>query len=843
MADSVIIEGYSDDALANLPDWAKDETLERILAVLKRSLKVEEEGFKKLEILLRQFTTGKTASGDVPDPDRIGRYNRNLDELLNNVDRETRQKKKKKKQDEEENRQRTAGAKIFGNMTKKALVFDAAIASLDYIVAKAIVAMASNVDVSTKLYTAGINVISASNGTADAFQTLAQLTMLAGVRLKEMERIFLKYGNTVTIFGAGKIQRATTLAQKNLSALGYSASESLEFTTAYMDSVKGFTKTQNMSEEQVAKQVANFAATIKKLSLTSGQSTEQLMVKFNALAKSTDAMILTSQVGAGASEKLLGILSGVTDDNIRKQLLATMVAPVKEIDKVITSFRAAGRADIAQRYMEMNARLKTAQTPEEANKIIKAFGDNLSLTNAEINQLKLMAMDTSSTAGIAAQETLNMVTSFQQLSKNTKILNQDEIDAANRSKAARDRIADAYNKILTSLSAIFAPTVVILEGIGWALEWVAKGFTWLGNTFSGGLFGSIIIVIGAISALGGTIAVIGWKIGLVFANVGKMVTNFGLALLKLPYTILKFPFTILMSVAGWLKSGLQFLFSGIQNLLPTINFGNIVLKITEWVSSIGTYLKNLLPNLWKPIAELFATGASKFSALFQTMGSWLGKIGGLFLKLLGPIAWLVTAFQAGKALGTYIYGLIKDFDWFQKGMDGLFSWLDHLLQYMPGQIGKDAEERIASKEKIKAEEEKTSTIHSEKIVHQEQKSIADATSKATAQKITETKEAAQKITETNEPTKVANRDLPISTPKPSTISDVSAEETEPVVKAQKEDPTTKDNETIAKSAPIAKEPEINSILKYQTSLLEQQLDKIVDLLAINRDQLKITRNT
>lgn len=837
MAESVFIEGFSDDVLANLPDWAKDETLERILATLRRSIKVEEVGFKKLETALRQFSTGKSKSSDAPDPDKIGRYNKGLDTLLANVEEEVKQQKKRKKLNEEENEQRTAGTKLFGNMTKKAMLFDAAMVALDYTVAKAIGMMVNNVETFTGLYKAGINVIDNADEMADGFHALAQLSMLSGVRLGDLEKILGKFGNTVTVFGTGKLQKATTMAYKNMAALGYSASEALEFNANYLDAVKGFTHIQSLSTATVAASTSKFGALMKNISLTTGQSVNDLMVKFTALSKSTDAMILSSQLGQKGATDLLGTLSGISDESIRRELLSTMAAPLKTLDSTFTTLQAAGLQVQAQQYLEMTQRLKSAGTEQERIAIIKSFGETIDLTEVQMSQLKLQAANTTAANSAQSEESMKIVQKYKELGSTLKLITEDEqkqIDAANKTKESRDRVANAFNKIMVDLGKIFVVNIGFLDALGAGLEWVAKGTTWLAEHMPG-WSGMFVVMTGAVVAFGAMIASIGFKIGFIFKDVGKSITRFGVSIMKLPYTIAKLPFQLVGALFGWLKTGLGKLFSGIdlKNMLPKLNIGGwfseLFASIGRAFGSIGTMLKGAFSNLLKPFTSLFSKGGSIFSSIFGKIGGWLGKIGGLFLRFLGPLASLYGAFEFGQLIGTYIHNMIKDFSWFQTGMDALFGWLDYILQFIPGQIGKDAKERIETKDKLKAMEEQDAKDRSEKTQKTTEVVNKEITAKVTAEPVAKEKPS--------------NVNPLIYNPKPTTVNAVSGDSSEAAAMASAQAPAAgADIESIAKAAPVAKEPEINSILKYQTSLLEQQLDKIVDLLAINRDQLKIVRN-
>ena len=75
-----------------------------------------------------------------------------------------------------------------------------------------------------------------------------------------------------------------------------------------------------------------------------------------------------------------------------------------------------------------------------------------------------------------------------------------------------------------------------------------------------------------------------------------------------------------------------------------------------------------------------------------------GILGGMVLKL--PCDRVYMPLRYSYAIGTYIHDLVKDFKWFTDMMDTIFHGLDKVLQYIPGSVGSDAKDRIASAEKL-----------------------------------------------------------------------------------------------------------------------------------------------
>lgn len=810
MADSVYIDGFSQDAISQLPEWATESTLSSILKTLQANSKMQDTHFQKLENALRKFTGVKGPSGSTTtlDPKLMGQLNDELRDSLQFAEQEATQHKKTKKQWAETNKQHTLGEALFGKLTKSAAGFNTILGGIDVLAAKGIAAMKENVNGYTNLYRAGVGVIDASNGISDGFQSLEHLVLLSGIRLSDLNTIMTKYSTTVTVYGTQKFVKAATLAQKSLQGLGYSAIEGLEFTASYLDAIKGFSDTANLSEQQIAKSAVKFGSSMRDLSLLTGQSTQELMSKFKDLAKSTDAFILTSQVGGEASKNMLAFAAGLKDQNLAKQLLATVTAPIKEIDSTVNALLSSGQGAIAQQYKDVAGKLKAASengaSPEQLSEIYRQFGANMRVSAAQIQNLQLQGTEQSKAA-------LSIIMSAQQAARDSKPLTAarlDEIKKETESQQARNRIADQWNSIIAKFVALFTPSTAMLNFFGDALGVVSSSMSWVADKFEGSIIPSVLAIAGALT--GGVASIL-----VAFAKF-KSVFSFTKSVKEAPVEQ-----NGLMSKIGQsISSGASKIWAWMSTALQDIGskmgamFSRIWELITLPFEGLGTKIWGSISSLFKSastgIIETVTTWLGRIFSIFDPFMGIISKLGGLFMRFAGVVGLLYTAFEGGYAIGTWLHNLIKDFDLFQKGMDGLFSFIDHLLQYVPGQIGKDAKERIATQDNL-------AKINTEKSA-----SVAATPT---------TKTAIQPIQPVTEPTR-------------SVIRSVSA--AEPTNKDQQEPEklsTASDNQSIAKTPPTAKEPEINSILKYQTSLLEQLLDKESDILSTNRELLKITRNT
>jgi phage-related protein len=76
---------------------------------------------------------------------------------------------------------------------------------------------------------------------------------------------------------------------------------------------------------------------------------------------------------------------------------------------------------------------------------------------------------------------------------------------------------------------------------------------------------------------------------------------------------------------------------------------------------------------------------------FNFITSGISKLGGRLLSLMNPVTKVIGAFTAGYALGTMIYNMVSDFEWFNDITDSIFGRLELVVSAItgiPGQITK-----------------------------------------------------------------------------------------------------------------------------------------------------------
>ena len=330
-----------------------------------------------------------------------------------------------------------------------------------------------------------------------------------------------------------------------------------------------------------------------------------------------------------------------------------------------------------------------------------------------------------------------------------------------QSNKARSALASQWEKLTSHFQSAFGPPIKLMQGLTWVLEKVNTGLDWLVNGLNS-VDDEVTSWVGAIGIVVGSIAG--------FIKTIKFVDT---ALSVLPDKW----FTGLRSVVSKLSSIGEFITTG---------FKSVVSLLVKGLGSVGEFIAGGFRSLFGGLSK----GVGFIGELF-------GTFGGIALRFIGIIGWLVTAFEVGYKVGTYIYEMVKDFQWFNTMMTTIFKGLDHVLQYIPGSVGSDARERIAASDKASA-----TTID------------------------------AKKSTEISIP----------KSPAASTIDSPSAKSV-PSPSTGSSPVNTVDNTQVAPAKDkSADSNDINSMMASHNSLLEQLLVAMHNSVSVNKDILRYTKN-
>jgi hypothetical protein len=220
------------------------------------------------------------------------------------------------------------------------------------------------------------------------------------------------------------------------------------------------------------------------------------------------------------------------------------------------------------------------------------------------------------------------------------------------------------------------------------------------------------------------------------------------------------------------------------------------------------------------------------ASLLSSVGS-LGSIGTTLLRLAGTLGALVLAFKAGTMIGTYIYDMIKDFSGVQKTFDVIFSAFDKVVDFLvslPSYLGS----KILSIGDWLVSSIKNAFTS---IINLHINIINGIISKIPGLG----KLIPQIGTLSSSPT---NSEIGVTkNPMPTTISSPSAITTKPEEAKKVVAPTPQESAIVA--GPGTEKPartsDINSILGYQSALLEQLVQSTNNLVSVNKDILKYAK--
>ena len=853
MVDSVFITGANSgaftDALSGLPPWATETTA----LAIQQQLRLHTVSLSEL---VKKFSKGG-GGGAGEDPKLIDNLNKLRAEALEQAKKDKDEAKKKAKDDKAQaekdllwGKQRTTSTEAWVD----------ALHILDKIGAKVVETLKQNIASYDALNEGGINLVSGLDSASTGFEGLRQITALTGVRYSELQATMLKFSTSINAFGVGKFAKAVGIASADLTKFGYSSKEAAELTGTYLESQRGFTDTRNKSEQEVAAEVVQFGSRITAVSLATGMMRGKILENLDAISKSTTAALLAGQTSASQAQLLTEFGASFRDQKLGNDLLAMMSDAIKPLNKTFMALQKTGGGAFAQAEMNLLNKMKLSGASEEEKQ--EQLADFVKANEAGIvkqMQINNMLAQNGDANAAAANEHLNAL--LQQSRSYKKLTAEEKAKLEKTSKSSKDlanaqeRFAGQWQRTLANLTPVLTAITWVLNAVSTVIESVVDGISWVGRlvgidglgSIVATLLGGVAVIISAIAGLrGGIMAVRGIfnfllpnVIKTMIGNIGKFFLNgftriFGSlfsgggniikrafsslgSVFKFIGTALSKSFNIIKQSLGSLGSVFKFMSNVLTNSIGTIGrmfssisgfiaegFGSMFGGLTKGFSFIG----RMFSSISGFIAEGFGSMFGGLTKGFSFIGRIIGSIGGVALKFMGVIGWLYTAFEVGYAIGTYIYGMIKDFKWFTTLMETIFKALDHVLQYIPGSTGSDAKERIAANDKASAAE----------------------TSKSTAINA----EPSAKSTEISIP----------KNPTPSTIDSPSAKP--PASSGDSSTATPSTPASAAPSPPVKSSAtdtgDITSQLDSHNSLLEQLLSVMQNSVSVNKDILRYTKN-
>jgi len=689
------------------------------------------------------------------------------------------------------------------------------------------------------------SVIEGVNGAADkvttGFEGVQQLAVLTGVRFTELNKIMEKYSGAVNAFTAGKFAKTVGLATTGLAQFGFSSKDAAELLGAYLDTQQGFTDASQKTSEETSKDLINFGNRINRLSLTVGMSNSALLANLDAISKTNEASVLQGQAGSEAAESTLEFVASIKNQHFGQTLLKLMTDSIKPLNATFMSFQKIGQGGFGQKLAAFTQSLK-GMDPTTAAQAVKAFE---AANHMEIERNKQQANLFSQIPELAGEANAALTTynELQQQARATVTLSEKDLKAQQDSQKARAELSTAWEKLTAQFQVAFAPTVGMLEFLTKILGGLATGIQWVSTTLGSATTawaGVGVMAIGAAAGMkllistmrslaggmgsffgklfsfggksGGAGRAAGGASGNLLGGLGKGIGDLGKG--------------IGAGLGGLLKSTLTGLAEGLTALgNPRVLLGILALAGIAgalWVT--GKALKEFVGLDWDTMAKagVVLLGLGAAGAAAGAIAPLL-LIGSLAIAGLGAALWVVgKAIQAaGPGIGMLADSLTKMGSVKADNILGVAG----AIGILTGSLTAFAAASIASYASGKG----IDTLND----------IVSAVNKLDLAKVTALNNIGNiSLPRASAPASQNN----LTTPKASTLnspSQVSAkggEENKP--ESQVKEPSKPTGSGIEKPAAGS---DINNMLGYQTSLLEQLVQSTNSLVSVNKDILKYTR--
>ena len=438
MADDVKIVG-----LNGVPPWATEDTLSSIEAILKRmlgtnvSLKGGKNGLDpaSLDELSKQIKALNKANK---------KYNHGLDETNKYVARGVEWHRK------------------YGSAQALAVAAMVAVTKTFDIMKDT---MVSNVNTFDKLYASGAVIADANYSNADSFRSLGEIAWVGGLRIEKMADVMQKSTGANAV-GMYKFAKALGISQKSMTELGFNSSEAAIAMAAYLDSVMGTGSIQKMTDAEIAAGTADFSKRLTKLSIATGTARDKLLQQTAALNSSIEANAVAAEYGGAAAEKMSMFAASFADPAIGDAFMKMMSSKISILNGTVQNFTKSGLGNLGIKLGNFSKSL-IGLDPEEARRKTSEFVKGLGDLGPVISQQKWMAE-----AGVeGAEENLKFLIGLRK--EQERLKDPGKVNADMKAAAASAAIATEWEKILTSVQRIFAPSVGLLQLIGAGLSTVA----------------------------------------------------------------------------------------------------------------------------------------------------------------------------------------------------------------------------------------------------------------------------------------------------------------------------------------------------------------------------------
>lgn len=647
-------EGAFEDALGSLPPWATQQTAEDIQRSLNKLVKIQSDA---LATAIKCCAGGKGMNKE--DVKKVNDELSKIAKNLKDVNADDAKRRKRNAQDEKEwkekklrDRDERNGAITWGKTLTALTLAGKAVAG----------AQLQYYKTSKDLYNAGINLVAGNETTASSMMSLNQMVTLTGLRLETLQKVAEKYSSSINAIGMSKFAKTVSTANTRLVALGYSSEEQAELIATMIESESNHSDMRRKTALEMADDAAKLGKNMANLSMLTGLSSAKLQENIKAMSETTDSAVVSAMFGEKAAKRVDEFASTLpSDTGLLFQKFAASMAP--EATQAYRDMATAGQGHIADAFIRIAKDVRegtktTEQAREETMRISK------SLTASQLQHIALLAEQ----GNAGAQKTLNSVVALNRADNKTSLATPEEREAAIKAKASiaamdtamertKSLTQTAFPLLETQVDAASASLKVFNDTVLSVTDSINPAArSWIGILLQAvGVIASVVLSGKLLTMAFGTArtATVAWALATRGASAAMMLLS------KAPGVIMT-SFRAASSLVG-----------------PA--FG-LVANAAGYLGSVLQSVVGLIPNA------------------FRLVSSAATKIGGRLLSLMNPVTKVIAAFTAGYAIGTAIYEMVSDFEWFTSITDSIFGGLESVVSAItgiPGQISK-AWDNIAS---------------------------------------------------------------------------------------------------------------------------------------------------
>ena len=451
-----------------LPPWATQATAEKMQTYLKQMLGIQTNGFATLAKGMKNG--GMLKKKDVKD------LNDELTKLTKGMKEEEKNSKKREKDLEPAHHKYLFGIE---GLTTGSKGLNIAFAAMAIAGEKVIEVFKQNIESYDKLVAGGANVVSGFDGVGDGFQAISQLSALTGVKLSELAPAITKYQTAINSVGMKKFGQTINDTRAQMSAYGFSNAESAEAFGAMTSAQQRYMDVSGKTNEENNRDLLNFGKNISRLSAQTGIARSTIISNYEAIANSTDANIYAGKVGKDTAESMEEFLASFKDQNVAKEILNLINSQMNALNPMFKSFTAVGMGGFASKMANFTNSIQGMSALGKGQAFKRFIDEN----RGELDRMKPMLQLLAQTGNAEAQASLDRIASYEAQANATKKMSQEEIDKQEATNAASQNLQKAFQKFTSSLFGLIAPTTGMLESMTKFLDILNGGISWLQQKF------------------------------------------------------------------------------------------------------------------------------------------------------------------------------------------------------------------------------------------------------------------------------------------------------------------------------------------------------------------------